>query len=121
MNFSEFVILFTWDRPLGHSPHPRGLILSLQAQHLSRPSFTKKMDVFYDHIHYALLSLEVCHELKADLLFLTCSKNRSLLGEEQVSYILSSQEWKAGTLSMFVCLCLEVAACSPVGGSALLS
>lgn len=67
--------------------------------------------MFYSQILYSLLSLDVCHEVQAHILFLTYSKNRSLLGEEQITRMQSSQEWKAGPLFVFLCLCLEVATC----------
>lgn len=68
--------------------------------------YDKKVHTFHDQIHYSLLFLVDNHELKADISLLAYSRSTPLLKEEQITYLLSSQEGKAGALFVFVHLCL---------------
>lgn len=98
---------------LGHSTHAvggwGGVMLSPGAQHLP---FLRYYRLWQESAHvpwpnpYSLLFFVVYHELKADISFLIYSRSSLLLREEQITYLLSSQERKAGTLFVFVYLCL---------------
>ena len=116
-NYSEFGILLYLGPGLLAAVHTQGC----SCFHLEPSIFLsfvitgydKKMHMFHDQIHsFSLLFLDVYHELKADISFLIYSRSSPLLREEQITYLLSSQEWKAGTLFVFVYLCLVSTTCA---------
>lgn len=77
---------------LSHSPHHTHGGSCFHQEPSTFPSFIitgcdKKIHMFHDQIHYSLLRLDIYHELKADISFLTYSRSSSLLREEQITYL----------------------------------
>lgn len=118
-NSSEFGVLFYLGPGLLATVHTHGGSCFHREPGVF-PSFIitgrdKKMHMFHDQIHYSLLQLDVYHELKADISFLTYSRSSSLLREEQITYLTVILGIEEGKHSFHVYVFLPgVDMCGPV-------